>query len=219
MTSIYLYTLLFWNKSTFVINVFIWLKHRTNRNSTFLHFAFTIKQFYTQLMLRFTKMRKVASCYTITALLKCVYLCCCDRSGGKPPPPATAVLGPKSIWKPNTKQWHNHISSWIHRTCFCCVRCISSICALSTSNITGAKRIMEVVKTTQAALREKLYKLFTPAVVVSAKICVVFLTESGNISVSPHNLSLSVSSGCKRKWGYVYRNRSSLSEEQCTSSS
>lgn len=53
--------------------------------------------------------------------------------------PDKAVLGPK-------------------RTCFCCVRCISSICARSISKIIGAKRMVDELKTSHVAEHEYEYK-------------------------------------------------------------
>lgn len=105
------------------------------------------------------------------------------RNGGKsfrdvfpPPTAAIAVPGPK-------------------RTCFCCVRCISSICARSVSKTTGANRITEDVKNTQDATHVTLYKPWIPFMVQSKTVEVAFLTDSGNISVRPINRSSIVSSG------------------------
>lgn len=69
--------------------------------------------------------------------------------------PDRAVLGPK-------------------RTCFCCVRCRSSICARSISKIIGAKRIVDELKTSHVAEHEYAYK---PAKIYSYK-CIIILVLS-----------------------------------------
>lgn len=69
--------------------------------------------------------------------------------------PDRAVLGPK-------------------RTCFCCVRCRSSICARSISKMIGAKRIVDELKTSHVAEHEYAYR---PAKIYSHKrviyLCVI----------------------------------------------
>lgn len=80
-------------------------------------------------------------------------------------------------------------------TCFCCDLCISSICARSVSNITGANNIIELVKNIHDALQEKLKTVLTLLTEKSETDPQTLRTRSGNISVSPHNLSLSDSSG------------------------
>ena len=69
--------------------------------------------------------------------------------------PDRAVLGPK-------------------RTCFCCVRCRSSICARSISKIIGAKRIVDELKTSHVAEHEYAYK---PAKIYLYK-CIIILVLS-----------------------------------------
>lgn len=53
--------------------------------------------------------------------------------------PDKAVLGPR-------------------RTCFCCVRCMSSICARSISKMIGAKRIVDELKITHVVEHENAYR-------------------------------------------------------------
>lgn len=78
----------------------------------------------------------------------CIHLCMCMRCDvtvyrwtggaiGRPGvlPLARAVLGPK-------------------RTCFCCVRCRSSICARSISKTTGARRMADELNTSHVAEHE-----------------------------------------------------------------
>lgn len=81
------------------------------------------------------------------------------------------------------------------KTDFCCDFCISSICARSVSKITGAKRIMELVKKIQEASQVNLYKPLTLFTVKLLTLDVALRMVSGNISVKPHRRSDRVSSG------------------------
>lgn len=90
--------------------------------------------------------------------------------------------GPAPIWGPS-------------KTCFCCDFCISSICARSVSKMTGAKRIMLLVKKIQEEAQTNLYNELTPTTEASATVSVKLRTGSGNISVRPQRRSASVSSG------------------------
>uniref|UniRef100_A0A336N176 CSON008514 protein n=1 Tax=Culicoides sonorensis TaxID=179676 RepID=A0A336N176_CULSO len=87
-------------------------------------------------------------------------------------------------------------------TCFCCDFCISSIWARSVSKMTGANRIIELVKKIQDALHENLYKPLIPLTVKSLTLDVAFRSVSGNISVRPQRRSAKVSSGSYEKFNF-----------------
>lgn len=88
----------------------------------------------------------------------------------------------------------------------------SAIWALSVSNKTGANRIIELVKNIHDALHVKLYSDLVVLKVRSVATSHADRTNSGNISVRPHNLSDSVSSGsCNRAH---FRNYTLCSIEQ-----
>lgn len=84
---------------------------------------------------------------------------------------------------------------WLKHTCFCCERCSSSICARSVSNNTGANKIIELVKNIHDAVHENVYKALVVFTVKSVATSHALRIGSGNISVKPHNRSVSVSSG------------------------
>lgn len=115
------------------------------------------------------------------------------RAGAPPgPAPAPPMPGPSS-------------------TCFCWLRCISSIWARSVSKMTGANNITELVKKIHEALHEKLYRPLTLRCVRCVTPPQKFRTPSGNISVKPHNRSPRVSSGSWKEvvvvswsWGDLY---------------
>lgn len=81
-----------------------------------------------------------------------------------------------------------------NRICLCCCSCCCSSCNLSVSNTTGSTRIMKEVVPTQSAEREKLYNFLASETEHCADTSAALRTVSGNISVRPHNLSISVSS-------------------------
>lgn len=82
-----------------------------------------------------------------------------------------------------------------NKTCFCCDFCISSICARSVSKITGANKIIELVKKIQEALQVNVYSPLTLLTVKLLTLDVAFRRDSGNISVKPQRRSVRVSSG------------------------
>lgn len=111
-----------------------------------------------------------------------------------------------------------------NKTCFCCVRCASSICTRSISNNIGANKIADELKNIHAAEHEyaynptkttKIYRLFVKYNVTMSKMIFSKIkeyrpfiqlhkqvptlypklrTSSGNISVRPSNLSAKLSS-------------------------
>ena len=90
--------------------------------------------------------------------------------------------------------WVWRIIGWTYSTCLCCWRWASSVCTLSTSNITGRASIMKEVLAIHRAFPEDLYSHLAPLAIAPAVAEEAFLTLSGNISPRPITLSIKVSS-------------------------
>lgn len=81
-----------------------------------------------------------------------------------------------------------------NKTCFCCVRCASSICTRSISNNIGANKIADELKNIHAAEHEYAYNPFIQLHKQVPTLYPKLRTSSGNISVRPNNLSAKLSS-------------------------
>lgn len=127
----------------------------------------------------------------------------------------TCHKSPNTIWyaqRITDVKWKEIYKSRV--TCLCCWSCCSCMDALSFSNITGNMRIVKLEASIHIALRLNLKQTLVEFHVKLVAVEHTLRTDSGNISVRPHNLSASDSS--TNSWKCIKRNACKVSLLNCS---